>query len=106
MLYFNFYELQDTGMKRTCSSQNPGEWAGMMVKSINGRVMLLVSSKKHLREEVIGECIQEETVVKEKLDFKQLKRNRFFFVYLSRTYRNMCPNLKRRASCFRFLAFR
>ena len=65
-------------MKRTCSSQNPGEWAGMMVKSINGRVMLLVSSKKHLREEVIGECIQEETVVKEKLDFKQLKRNRFF----------------------------
>ena len=55
-------------MKRTCSSQNPGKWAGTIVKSINGRVILLISSKKHLREEVIGECIQEETVVKDKLD--------------------------------------
>ena len=42
----------------------------------------------------IVERIKDELLVKGKLDFKQLERDRGFLVYLSRTYRNLCPYLK------------
>ena len=89
-----FHGLQDTGRKRTCSSRTPGEWTGTMVETINGRVMILVSLKKWEKGKDIVKRIQDELLVKGKLDFKQLERDRGFLVYLSRTYRNLCPYLK------------
>ena len=65
-----------------------------MLETINGKVMVLVSLKKWERSKAIIKQIQDELLVNGKLDFKQLKRDRGFLVYLSRTYRNMCPYLK------------
>jgi len=42
----------------------------------------------------IVERTQDELLVKGKLDSKQLERDSGFLVYLSRTYRNVCPYLK------------
>ena len=41
-----WYGLQDAGRKITETSQSPGEWDSTMVKTIDGKVFLLVSQKK------------------------------------------------------------
>ena len=65
-----------------------------MAEIINGRVMALVSLKKLERGKTIIKRVQDELLVNGKLNYKQLERDRGFLVYLSRTYRNMCPYLK------------
>ena len=65
-----------------------------MAEIINRRIMVIVLSKKWLMGKTIIKLVQDELSVNEKLNFKQLKRDRGFLVYLSKTYRNMCSYLK------------
>ena len=48
-----WHGLQDAGRKRTGASQSPGEWAGTMVETVDGKVVLLVPQKKRDRGKAI-----------------------------------------------------
>ena len=85
-----WHGLQNKGRKRTGAIQSPGEWACTMVKTVDGKVVLLVSQKKWDRGKAIVKRVQDELRLKGCFDFKQLERDRCFLVYLSRTYKSMC----------------
>ena len=86
--------LQKASRKRTRSSQRPGEWVGFMVETAGGEVHQLTLEKKWIKGKSILVRIKEELVSRGCLDHKQLERDRGFLIYLSRTYRSMCPYLK------------
>ena len=65
-----------------------------MVETVDGKVVLLVSQKKWDRGKAIVKRVQDELRLKGCLDFKQLERDRGFLIYLSRTYKSMCPYLE------------
>ena len=65
-----------------------------MVKTVDGKFFLLVSQKKWDMGMSIIKIIQYELRLKGCLDHKQLEHDRGFLVYLSRTYKNICPYLK------------
>ena len=62
--------------------------------AVDGKVVLLVSQMKWDRGKAIVKRIQDELLLKGYLNFKQLERDRGFLIYLSRTYKSMCPYLK------------
>ena len=65
-----------------------------MVETVDDRVALPVSVKKWEKGKSIILRIQVELVTFGLLDYKQLEKDRGFLVYISRTYKNMCPYLK------------
>ena len=62
--------------------------------AVDGKVVLLVSQMKWDRGKAIVKRIQDELLLKGYLNFKELERDRGFLIYLSRTYKSMCPYLK------------
>ena len=86
--------LQDASRKRTEVSTTPGEWAGTLVETSSDTPSKLVSHKKWMKGKEILARIVEEVAVRGCLNHKQLERDRGFLVYLSRTYRSICPYLK------------
>ena len=65
-----WYGLQDTERKRIETSQSPDKWAGTMVKTVDGKVFLLVFQKKWDMGRAIVERVQDELRLKCCLEFK------------------------------------
>ena len=90
----SYLGLQDASRKRTEVSRSPGEWAGTLVETVDDRTSILVSFKKWMKGKAIFVWIRDELEKRGCLNHKQLERDRGFLIYLSRTYRSMCPYLK------------
>ena len=65
-----WYGLQDAGRKRIKTSQSPDKWVDTMVKTVDGKVFLLVFQKKWDMGRVIVKRVQDELRLKCCLEFK------------------------------------
>ena len=84
--------IQDAVRKRTEPSMTPGTWAGSVIHTDKG-VVLLVSNKKWEKSRALmGEL--NEMIDWPTLDRKNLERIQGFLIFISRTYRWMVPYLK------------
>ena len=68
---------------------------GTLVETSVDRTSVLVSNKKCMKGKAILVRIREEVKGRGCLNHKQLKSDRGFLIYLSKTYQSMCPYLKR-----------
>jgi hypothetical protein len=84
--------IQDAARKRTEPSTTPGPWAGSVVHTEEG-VILLVSDKKWEKTRTLVAKLRE-MIDWPTLDRKILERIRGVLIYVSRTYRWMVPYLK------------
>ena len=75
-----FFCLQDSCKKRTAPSQEPGEWVVISVNSTGDRVTVFVSVKKSGKSKDIILRITLELSEGERLDFKQLEKDRGYLV--------------------------
>ena len=90
----SYLGLQEASRKRTGASQRPGEWAGTKVETDSGEVNQLVSQKKWIKGKTIISRLIEELDRRGCVNHEQLEKDRGFLIYLSRTYKSMCPYLK------------
>jgi hypothetical protein len=89
-----FLGLQDAARKRRPSSLEPGAWAGSVVYTSDGRVVVLVSKEKWEKTQAIVKRLNEWAASGEPVNRKQLESDRGFLIYVARTYPAMKPYLK------------
>ena len=90
----SFLGIQDACRKRTVPSRVPGEWAGTSVDTSGEIACVYVSQAKWDKTKEIIARIIDELGKGKGLDFVQLRRDRGFLIYVSRTYRSLVPYLK------------
>jgi len=91
----NWLGLQDAARKRRELSQEPGPWAGSVIKvEPGGGIYLSVTQERWNKTVGIIEWIEQEMQRGDTLDFKTLERHRGFLIYISRTYPVIIPYLK------------
>ncbi|CAJ1960069.1 unnamed protein product [Cylindrotheca closterium] len=88
--------IQEAARKQRWGSQNPGAWAGSLVKTTEDSVSVFVSQEKwdktKLQVKEIAEELSGSTLGS--LKHKALERKRGFLIYVTRTYPTMVPYLK------------
>jgi hypothetical protein len=90
----NYLGIQSAPRKRRPPSQEGGAWAGSLVHTTEGMVVVLVSEEKWQKTRDKVRWIREALDKEGGVDRKELERHRGFLVYVSRTYTNMVPFLK------------
>ncbi|MFN9979482.1 MAG: hypothetical protein ACK53Y_06195, partial [bacterium] len=80
----NWLGLQDAARKRRELSQEPGPWAGSVIKvEPGGGIYLSVTQERWNKTVGIIEWIEQEMQRGDTLDFKTLERHRGFLIYIS-----------------------
>ncbi len=92
--HINYLGLQDAPRKRREPSQEAGPWAGSVVHTTHGAVTVLISLERWLKVQSIIQWIQDQALLPDGIEHKQLERFRGILVYVSRTYPAMVPYLK------------
>jgi len=91
----NWLGIQDAARKRRGPCQNPGPWAGSVVRvQPDGIITVSVTSERWTKTRNIIRWIADSMDTGDTLEFKTLERYRGFLVYVARTYPVMTPYLK------------
>ena len=90
----NWLGLQDAARKRRPPGKTPGAWAGSIVQSNDGEVIVMVSEERWLKTKRILQWMTKEMDTDGSLEFKTLEGYRGFLVYVARTYPSASPYLK------------
>ena len=86
--------IQHATTKIRPPSQEPGAWAGMILRTSNGQVSIAVTQVKWDKAKNILQRIENEWVECGDLEFKPLESERGFLIHLAMTYRCINPFLK------------
>jgi len=90
----NHLGCQDASRKRRKPKKRPGAWAGSVVCTENGEVVVTVSQDKWEKTQRHIQWIAALIEKGERIPFKELERVRGFLIYTTRTYPEMTPYLK------------
>lgn len=91
----NWLGIQEAARKRRDPCQDPGPWAGSLVRVWeNGAVTATVTQERWNKTREIIQWIKRSMEEGDEMDFKTLEKFRGFLVYVSRTYPSMVPYLK------------
>lgn len=91
----NWLGVQEAARKRRDPRQDPGPWAGSVIKiAEDGSVLVTVSQERWNKTREILKWIQAEMEESDTIDFKQLERSRGFLIYIARTFPMLTPYLK------------
>ena len=89
----NWLGLQDAPRKRRDSRQDPGTWAGSVVRTTGG-VFTLISDDKWLKtKRLIGDLEHMLAETPDNLPWMELERIRGFLNYVCQTYKKLLPYL-------------
>lgn len=90
----NFLGIQDAARKRREPSQEPGAWAGSILHTSNGSVVVLLSNEKWGKLKDILLWLHDAIRLDSGIPYKLLESKLGFLIYASRTYPMMTPYLK------------
>jgi len=91
----NWLGIQDAARKRRDPCQDPGPWAGSVVRvQSNGVVCVSVTVERWNKARAMVQWILEAVETSDTIEFKTLEKYRGYLVYISRTYPVMTPYLK------------
>ena len=89
----NWLGIQDAPRKRRDSRQDPGAWAGSVVRTEGGVFTLVSDEKWDKTKRLLHELEVKLQESPEALDRKQLERTRGFLNYVCQTYKPFLPYL-------------
>ena len=90
----NFLGLPDATRKRTGPSQTPDAWAGVIVHTINSKVIVMVSQSRWDNTRSCIFWIAEEMLKQDGLNREFLEKKRGFLIYVGLTYPMLVPYFK------------
>ena len=91
----NWLGIQEAARKRRDPRQDPGPWAGSVIKiGQDGSVLVTVTQERWEKTRGIINWIAKEMEESDVIEFKQLERYRGFLIYGTRTFPMMIPYLK------------
>lgn len=89
----NFLGIQNAARKFRTILQEPGPWAGSMVYTSEGVHVLISKDKWSKTKKILGE-MKAELERGKGMNFKKLRSDRGFLIYVTRSYPSMVPYLK------------
>ena len=91
----NWLGIQEAARKRRDPCQNPGPWAGSVVRvHPDGVISISITSERWCKARTMVHWISEAMETGDTIEFKTLEKYRGYLVYISRTYPIMTPYLK------------
>lgn len=90
----SYLGIQDAARKRRPPTRAPGAWAGTIIKTKDGQIVLMVDQKKWDKTRNAIRWLRSEVDKDGGMDRKKLESIRGFLIYISRTYPAMVPYLK------------
>lgn len=85
--------LQDAARKRHTPSMEPGPWAGSIVHTHEGQVIITISRDRWIKAQGMILWIHDRVTANEPLDHK-LEQYRGYLIYISQTHPFIVPYLK------------
>jgi hypothetical protein len=91
----SYLGIQDAARKRREPRQDPGAWAGAVLRTDGDAPAVEVSMEKWMKtKSLIAELVEMLQVSPDRLPLLRLLQIRGFLLYVTRTYRYMTPHLK------------